>query len=117
MGLRQETREECRASISGDRGSSREGKKGKTIKSLKDRKERSDELWEVSGGRHLDEAQASGPGNRADVGLCLHWRPGRKRHRKNVVEVRVKSCGTSRGRHLRTARCLGLEYGEMVAGD
>lgn len=52
MGLRQETREECRAGISGGRGSSREGEKGETIKSLKDRKERSDKLWEISGGRH-----------------------------------------------------------------
>lgn len=43
------------------------------------------------------------------MGPCLSWGSGRKRHRKEAVEVRVKSWGTSRGRLPRAARHLGLE--------
>lgn len=63
-----------------------------------------------------EEAQASGPGDGVSVGLCLCWGPRKKRHWKEVVEVRVKSCGTPRGRHPRGARHLGLASRLRVGG-
>lgn len=43
------------------------------------------------------------------MGLCLSWGFGRKRYRKEVVEVRVKFWGIFRGRFFRVVRYLGFE--------
>ena len=67
---------------------------------------RRDKLWGKRERRIQDEARPLVQETGSVMGLCLSWGPWRRRHRKEAIEVRVKSCGTSRRQHPRAAQTV-----------